>query len=68
MPTSLLFQVCVPPFILVGFKCILTRDDKDINTGGFSCTLHCLIVHMQYWSDSDVAAFIIRQTYDIDTK
>ncbi|KAF9148725.1 hypothetical protein BG015_009532 [Linnemannia schmuckeri] len=25
-------------------------------------------VHMQYWSDSDVAAFIIRQTYDMDTK
>ncbi|KAG0372799.1 hypothetical protein BGX24_012569 [Mortierella sp. AD032] len=30
--------------------------------------LSALSVHMQYWSDSDVAAFIIRQTYDMDTK
>ncbi|KAG0262324.1 hypothetical protein BG011_000077 [Mortierella polycephala] len=30
--------------------------------------ISALSVHMQYWSDSDVVAFIIRQTYDMDTK
>ncbi|KAG0236411.1 hypothetical protein BGW42_003569 [Actinomortierella wolfii] len=28
--------------------------------------ISALSVHMQYWSDSDVAAFIIRQTHDTD--
>ncbi|KAF9354135.1 hypothetical protein BGX26_008052 [Mortierella sp. AD094] len=45
------------------------RVDWCLQEGVFeSAYLSALSVHMQYWSDSDVAAFIIRQTYDMDTK
>ncbi|KAF9100518.1 hypothetical protein BGX29_006517 [Mortierella sp. GBA35] len=45
------------------------RVDWCLQEGVFeNAYLSALSVHMQYWSDSDVAAFIIRQTYDMDTK
>ncbi|KAI7816832.1 DDHD domain-containing protein [Gamsiella multidivaricata] len=45
------------------------RVDWCLQEGVFeNAYLSALSVHMQYWSDSDVAAFIIRQTYDMDSK
>ncbi|KAF9571221.1 hypothetical protein EC968_000817 [Mortierella alpina] len=45
------------------------RVDWCLQEGVFeNAYLSALSVHMQYWSDSDVASFIIRQTYDMDTK
>ncbi|KAF8975874.1 hypothetical protein BGZ46_008770 [Entomortierella lignicola] len=45
------------------------RVDWCLQEGVFeSAYLSALSVHMQYWSDSDVAAFIIRQIYDTDAK
>ncbi|KAF9109178.1 hypothetical protein BGX27_007887 [Mortierella sp. AM989] len=45
------------------------RVDWCLQEGVFeSAYLSALSVHMQYWSDGDVAAFIIRQTYDMDAK
>ncbi|KAG0072489.1 hypothetical protein BGZ90_011896 [Linnemannia elongata] len=45
------------------------RVDWCLQEGVFeNAYISALSVHMQYWSDSDVAAFIIRQTYDMDTK
>ncbi|KAG0347969.1 hypothetical protein BG004_006447 [Podila humilis] len=45
------------------------RVDWCLQEGVFeNAYLSALSVHMQYWSDSDVASFIIRQTYDLDTK
>ncbi|KAG0091420.1 hypothetical protein BGZ93_008830 [Podila epicladia] len=45
------------------------RVDWCLQEGVFeNAYLSALSVHMQYWSDSDVAAFIIRQTYDMDHK
>ncbi|KAF8927833.1 hypothetical protein BGZ58_010086 [Dissophora ornata] len=45
------------------------RVDWCLQEGVFeNAYLSALSVHMQYWSDSDVAAFIIRQTYDMDTR
>ncbi|KAG0052492.1 hypothetical protein BGZ83_002522 [Gryganskiella cystojenkinii] len=42
------------------------RVDWCLQEGVFeNAYLSALSVHMQYWSDSDVAAFIIRQTYDL---
>ncbi|GJJ75781.1 hypothetical protein EMPS_08139 [Entomortierella parvispora] len=42
------------------------RVDYCLQEGVFeNAYLSALSVHMQYWSDSDVAAFIIRQTYDL---
>ncbi|KAG0301031.1 hypothetical protein BGZ98_008680, partial [Dissophora globulifera] len=43
------------------------RVDWCLQEGVFeNAYISALSVHMQYWSDSDVAAFIIRQTYDMD--
>ncbi|KAF9918669.1 hypothetical protein BX616_006915 [Lobosporangium transversale] len=43
------------------------RVDWCLQEGVFeNAYLSALSVHMQYWSDSDVAAFIIRQTYDMN--
>ncbi|KAI1315911.1 hypothetical protein EDD11_000225 [Mortierella claussenii] len=45
------------------------RVDWCLQEGVFeNAYISALSVHMQYWSDSDVASFIIRQTYDMDTK
>ncbi|KAG0214933.1 hypothetical protein BGX28_001139 [Mortierella sp. GBA30] len=45
------------------------RVDWCLQEGVFeNAYLSALSVHMQYWSDSDVAAFIIRQTYEMDSK
>ncbi|KAF9362296.1 hypothetical protein BGX34_006436 [Mortierella sp. NVP85] len=45
------------------------RVDWCLQEGVFeNAYISALSVHMQYWSDSDVAAFIIRQTYDMDAK
>ncbi|KAF9433314.1 hypothetical protein BGZ76_009622 [Entomortierella beljakovae] len=42
------------------------RVDWCLQEGVFeSAYLSALSVHMQYWSDSDVSAFILRQTYDM---
>ncbi|KAF9583137.1 hypothetical protein BGW38_010184 [Lunasporangiospora selenospora] len=45
------------------------RVDWCLQEGVFeNAYLSALSVHMQYWSDSDVAAFIIRQSYEMDVK